>query len=112
MSRNDPEPLSVPGVEGRAVRARPARATLAAVTTLPYVDEPRDLRLAFNTPESLVKYPAIRTTPREADPARRRSRQAGVGGLESAAEARRGDVAGLPLRLLKQPGCVPGVGGR
>ncbi len=66
MSRNDPEPLSVPGVEGRAVRARPARATLAAVTTLPYVDEPRDLRLAFNTPESLVKYPAIRTTPREA----------------------------------------------
>ena len=43
------------------------------MTTLPYVDEPRDLRLALNTPESLVKYPAIRTTPREAaaDPASR-----------------------------------------
>jgi hypothetical protein len=35
-------------------------------TFLPYVDEPKETLRALNSPGSLVKYPAIRTTPREA----------------------------------------------
>jgi hypothetical protein len=30
------------------------------------VDEPVEIRLSVNTPESFAKYPAVRTTPREA----------------------------------------------
>lgn len=35
-------------------------------TILPYVDEPTDVLRDLNAPEALVKYPSIRTTPREA----------------------------------------------
>jgi hypothetical protein len=40
--------------------------TVQTTTLLPYIDEPEGLRVSLNSPESLVKHPNIRTTPREA----------------------------------------------